>query len=379
MGAAFGPALWGHLVIFTLVASVAWTLRSHAWLEEPASEMGVVWCGESLGSTSCPTMTDNQAVLRVTLAGVVYFLAHAVLTVNVATEEDPRAKLHGGGCAAWTIRVTLLSLLMFLMFLLPATATEYYFETARVLAGFFLVLQIVLLLDFVYELNEKWLADDGGFGMAMLVAASFTTYVGGLVASGFLYHMFASDVDESLNIAIITLTLVAGIGYTLLSLQKRVDAGLMTSGIMFAYTIFLCWNALSSQPPQTQRESDDGQASQRYLKIVSFCITMASALVTTVRTGHTVSQVESGGHDSPFRVDYIHGVFLLATCNICMMLTGWSFQDSSQSKFDVNSGWTSMWIKVSSELVAVLLYVWTLVAPLLFPDREFSGFGKSRA
>jgi len=105
MGAAFGPALWGHLVIFTLVASVAWTLRSHAWLEEPASEMGVVWCGESLGSTSCPTMTDNQAVLRVTLAGVVYFLAHAVLTVNVATEEDPRAKLHGGGCAAWTIRV----------------------------------------------------------------------------------------------------------------------------------------------------------------------------------------------------------------------------------------------------------------------------------
>jgi len=36
---------------------------------------------------------------------------------------------------------------------------------------------------------------------------------------------------------------------------------------MFAYTIFLCWNALSSQPPQTQRESDDGQASQRYLKV----------------------------------------------------------------------------------------------------------------
>jgi hypothetical protein len=41
----------------------------------------------------------------------------------------------------------------------------------------------------------------------------------------------------------------------------------MTSGVMFAYTIFLCWNALSSQPPQTQRESDDGQVSAQYLKV----------------------------------------------------------------------------------------------------------------
>jgi hypothetical protein len=70
--------------------------------------------------------------------------------------------------------------------------------------------------------SQKWLADDGGLGMAKLVAASFTTYVGGLVASGFLYHVYASDVEESLNIALITLTLCAAIGYTLLSLLKRV-------------------------------------------------------------------------------------------------------------------------------------------------------------
>lgn len=76
-------------------------------------------------------------------------------------------------------------------------------------------------------------------------------------------------------------------------------------------------------------------------QIVSFGITMVSALVTTVRTSHTVSQVsatftrgphlhrtpqgvrlmcwrglhgtqvESGGHDAPFRVDYMHGVHTL--------------------------------------------------------------------
>lgn len=105
MGAAFGPALWGHLSIFTLVAALSWALRTHAWFSTSASAGGVVWCEESLDSTSCPAMTGNQAVLRVTLAGVVYFLAHVGLTINVAREEDPRAKLHGGGFGAWTVRV----------------------------------------------------------------------------------------------------------------------------------------------------------------------------------------------------------------------------------------------------------------------------------
>jgi hypothetical protein len=105
MGAALGPAIWGHLSIFTLLAGLAWALREHDWFSASASAGGVVWCEESLNSTSCPAVTGNQAVLRVTLAGVVYFLAHAGLTIGVATEEDPRAKLHGGGCGAWTIRV----------------------------------------------------------------------------------------------------------------------------------------------------------------------------------------------------------------------------------------------------------------------------------
>lgn len=38
----------------------------------------------------------------------------------------------------------------------------------------------------------------------------------------------------------------------------------------------------------------------------------------------------------------------------------------------INVGWTSVWVKVASQWVTVGLYCWTLVAPLLFPDRDFS-------
>jgi hypothetical protein len=58
--------------------------------------------------------------------------------------------------------------------------------------------------------------------MVMLATVSGVCYVGGLVGAGFLYHLFAADAQESLNIALITLTLLAAIAYTLLSLHKRV-------------------------------------------------------------------------------------------------------------------------------------------------------------
>jgi len=60
-----------------------------------------------------------------------------------------------------------------------------------------------------------------------------------------------------------------------------------------------------------------------------------------------------------------------------MLLIGWSLDGieedagSSISHLTLDRGWASVWVKVVSSWVCSLLYIWTLVAPLLFPDREF--------
>jgi hypothetical protein len=38
----------------------------------------------------------------------------------------------------------------------------------------------------------------------------------------------------------------------------------------------------------------------------------------------------------------------------------------------INVGWTSVWVKTASQWVTVALYCWTLLAPALFPDRDFN-------
>lgn len=35
-------------------------------------------------------------------------------------------------------------------------------------------------------------------------------------------------------------------------------------------------------------------------------------------------------------------------------------------------GWASTWVKLASQWLAFGLYCWMLLAPLIFPDREFA-------
>ncbi len=38
----------------------------------------------------------------------------------------------------------------------------------------------------------------------------------------------------------------------------------------------------------------------------------------------------------------------------------------------IDVGWVSVWAKITAQWVTSLLYCWTLIAPTIFPDRDFS-------
>lgn len=51
---------------------------------------------------------------------------------------------------------------------------------------------------------------------------------------------------------------------------------------------------------------------------------------------------------------------------IMVLLTNWQNPNNQENLPDM---WPVVWIKIVSAWLAVLLYLWTLVAPILFPDR----------
>jgi len=67
---------------------------------------------------------------------------------------------------------------------------------------------------------------------------------------------------------------------------------------------------------------------------------------------------------------FFHFMFALASLYVMMTLTNWYKPDGDSKKLIENDG--SMWIKIISSWVCVALYTWTLVAPIVLPDRDFS-------
>jgi hypothetical protein len=62
----------------------------------------------------------------------------------------------------------------------------------------------------------------------------------------------------------------------------------------------------------------------------------------------------------------------VVSCWYAMALTSWGSIQTGGDAANPVIGTTSMWMIISSQWIALTLYLWTLVAPRLFPDRDFS-------
>ncbi len=56
-----------------------------------------------------------------------------------------------------------------------------------------------------------------------------------------------------------------------------------------------------------------------------------------------------------------------------MLLTAWATASASASSFSIDSGWASTWVKMAASWAAAGLYAWSLLAPAVLRDRDFSG------
>ena len=70
-----------------------------------------------------------------------------------------------------------------------------------------------------------------------------------------------------------------------------------------------------------------------------------------------------------YSYSFFHIIFGLASMYMAMLMTSWGTGDAGPL---IDVSWTSVWVKLASQLATALLYVWTLVAPMLLPDRDFS-------
>lgn len=82
-------------------------------------------------------------------------------------------------------------------------------------------------------------------------------------------------------------------------------------------------------------------------------------------------QKKEKAHPVTYSYSFFHLIFSLASMYSAMLLTGWTSSVGESGKL-VDVGWSSVWVRAVTGWVTAALYVWSLVAPILFPDREFN-------
>lgn len=248
------------------------------------------------------------------------------------------------GC--WALKFMCLVALFIVCLMIPNDFFSVYREISRVASCLYLIAQIIILIDFAYVWNAKWVENyeesQSGFWMFWLFFFSGLMWVIALTVTVLNYFWFSSTSSCGMNIALITLTLVIGILFTVLSISGWVEGSLLTSSAVNLYCVYLCWLALASEPDTSCNVWTDDKSTAiivAFSVAVTFIVVAYLAFQTKDKSGaataeqpvqavagQVLAKEDETGQTEEERdrgLVYFHALMILLAHYMGMMLTNW--------------------------------------------------------
>nr|XP_026236884.1 serine incorporator 1 [Urocitellus parryii] len=218
-----------------------------------------------------------------------------------------------------------------------------------------------------------------------LLSATALNYLLSLVAIVLFFVYYTHPASCSENKAFISVNMLLCIGASIMSILPKIQesqprSGLLQSSVITIYTMYLTWSAMTNEPGMfcfylfnfsDIRTSNNSQVNK---------LTLTSDESTLIEDGGARSDGSLEDGDDVHRAidnerdgvtysySFFHFMLFLASLYIMMTLTNWYRYEPSHA---MKSQWTAVWVKISSSWIGIVLYVWTLVAPLVLTNRDF--------
>uniref|UniRef100_H3B2J2 Serine incorporator 3 n=1 Tax=Latimeria chalumnae TaxID=7897 RepID=H3B2J2_LATCH len=390
------------------------------------------------GYVNCDALVGYKAVYRICFGMAMFFFVFSLLMFNVKTSRDPRAPVHNG---FWFFKVLAIIGITVGAFYIPeGPFTRAWFVIGMFGAFCFILIQLVLLVDFAHSWNEAWVARmEEGNSKCWYAELCSCTKVLKVVLQGCIqlqFHFYTAKDNTSKVFFLLALTLifkevlVAELLIFPRCQETQPRSGLLQSSIITLYTMYLTWAAMSNEPdrrcnpsllsiiqqitsptiaPANKTEVISGTVAppptlqwwdaQSIVGLVIFvlCILYSSIRSSsnsqvnklTLSASDSVMLDDSVGDGSKvedgeevrraldnekdgvqYSYSFFHFMLFLASLYIMMTLTNWYSPDSDFKT--MTSKWPAVWVKITSSWVCLILYTWTLVAPLVLTNRDFT-------
>jgi len=377
----------------------------------------------------CDSAVGFLAVYRVCFAMAMFFFLFCLLMIKVDSSKDPRSKIQNG---FWFFKFLIMIGIAVGAFFIPGGAFGEVWMVIGMMGAFlFILIQLVLLVDFAHGWAESWVeAYEETEAKCYYIGLFFFTivfYVITIVAVILFYIYYAVD-GCGLHKFFVSFNLILIIGISVVAILPKVQehqprSGLLQSSIISAYVVYLTWSAMSNNPdthcnpnlveildprdtpvnattpaPGTPDTStSDGVFD--WQSVAALAIWLFAVLYSSIKTSSnsqvgkltlsekTILQSDTGSSDNDsdaetgqkvwdneeegvaYSYSFYHFMLFLASLYVMMTLTNW-FKPSSDMT-TLNANMASVWVKIVSAWLSVVLYVWTLVAPAILADRDF--------
>lgn len=360
--------------------------------------------------------SGNFGVYRVCATTTIFFLLSAI-----GAKIRPTMNRE-----AWPAKYFLFLTCVVGSIFVPVSYFEFYVPFARALAALFIIVQQVILIDVAYNWNDSWVERSNvaeyrqtGAGVHWLRAIVVSCIALFLTAFGALRVMYDTFVTEDATCSANRTFLGITLGWIILATVVQMgwsQTGLLTSAVLSFYATYLAYSAMTKNPyaacnPTVHEEqnlvdivmgvaltfvslawtgwaftSDDRLSSRGVNESIELSDHRSPLLSGERSIGGLVATSEHMDGDGDDDVVTVAGddedaegllwklnlVLACVSAWVAMTLTGWNSFDSDNNVSNPDKSSTNMWIIIVSQWVAMTLYLWTLMAPVVFPDRDFS-------
>jgi hypothetical protein len=363
---------------------------------------------------NCQYAVGYLAVYRICFALVCFFLLMSIMMIGVKSSRDGRAPIQNG---FWAIKYMLVIGITIGAFFIPEGSFSTALMWIGLLGGFmFILVQLVLIVDFAHSWAENWVGkyEDTEARAWYCALLSFTGIHYALSITGvvLLFINFTKSDDCALNKFFISFNLILCFIVSVISVLPRVQehlprSGLLQSSVVTLYTVYLTWSAVANSPDAECNPGFLSIVGEKHkvtfdkTSIIGLVVWILCVLYSSLRSASKVAQIglpdpekqvltatltdnepaTQSSDDSnkvwdneetsvAYSWSIFHLVFVSATLYVMMTLTNWFQPNSSLETLNANAA--SMWVKIVSSWLCLGLYSFSLVAPILLPDREFN-------
>eukprot|EP01039_Chlorochromonas_danica_P000760 gene760-825_t len=177
----------------------------------------------------------QNLIYRASLASVIFFL---LLTLGSYFSDHINKGF-------WLLKIIILFGSFIGFWWVENEIFEGWAAITRIISFLWLVIQGLIFIDFTHDLHDLYISSEQ-FSPIVYLSLCFIAWTGAIVGWVFLFLDYAQECDLGMFFTILTLCMA--ILTTLISLLEAVGGGLLPPSLIAAYSTFLCWYALISNP-----------------------------------------------------------------------------------------------------------------------------------